>query len=179
MQRPDIIIVGVGHSGTTITTRMLQALGWNIPEGDDIAKGWAEPSAMLKVNGRLMGGAFVKQSEFLSAWESVPAPRVMKDPRLVLTLSHWIKFFVNHQPPPLLLSVHRSFADLSKSYARRGWRLNTGELGLYGRPLTKLQRQAAGCYTQWPWQKLRVSLEQLADAVKLFDAERPFDIARE
>lgn len=86
--RPNIVILGVGHSGTTVLARMLGALGWSLAETDE---DYAEPPKVRELNTE------AKRSGQLdtSAYRALPraTPWVVKDPRFVWTLDLWRPHF--------------------------------------------------------------------------------------
>jgi hypothetical protein len=75
--RPNIVVLGVGNSGTTIVTKMLHALGWQAADADET---FAESVRFREIN---ESGDFSGAAEYLA---SLPQPWAIKDPRLVRTL---------------------------------------------------------------------------------------------
>src|SRR5262245_49578120 len=87
--RPNILLFGVGHSGTSIVAKMIRTLGWNLGGAD----GFGENVAVRAVNIRILGKHPVDASETVRVLEQLPSPWLLKDPRFVLTLERWIPIF--------------------------------------------------------------------------------------
>src|SRR6185437_9108184 len=78
--RPNVLVYGVGHSGTTILTRMLFALGWNSADADEQ---YAESVSIRDLNRRLLSdrGKEIDRSGLTAALSALPDPWALKDPR--------------------------------------------------------------------------------------------------
>ena len=92
--RPNILLFGVGHSGTSIVAKIIRALGWNLGEAD----GFSENVAVRGINAQLLGGRIPEPQKVLGLLRDLPAPWLVKDPRFVLTLEHWIGWFQTFPP---------------------------------------------------------------------------------
>lgn len=167
--KPDLIILGVGHSGTSVLARMLFGLGW---EANDADQPYAESRQFRRLNERVLFGADP------DAWREAAGrflrelrrPWALKDPRFVVTWRYWLS--VPDVSSAALLWITKDLAAVRKSYERRGERLPDGRIGLYGRTLEELFAAAEACFAAWPGPKLRIGYEQLAAAVSCFDSRR-------
>jgi hypothetical protein len=75
--RPNIVVLGVGNSGTTIVTKMLHALGWQAADADET---FGESVRLREIN---ESGDFSGAAEYLAG---LPQSWAIKDPRFVRTL---------------------------------------------------------------------------------------------
>ena len=159
--KPNVIVMGVGHSGTTILTRMLIALGWQANDADEE---FAESVSVRKLNefawrhGSLPGPAGEQISTMRTPW-------VLKDPRFCETLSLWTPLLFEKKPT--LIWITRDPNELEMSYKRRG-----ESSIIRGKTREQNLRNAAKQYSEWPFAKIHVSLEKIKRAVSLFDLER-------
>ena len=157
----SVVVMGVGHSGTTIVTRMLESLGWYAgPAADDP---WLEHPGIRDVNEQSWSTLDVDLNSALDHLDDLATPWVIKDPRFVHTLDRWYPILGKHQPT--LVWVVRDLSDVADSYARRGETYRGGDLG-------KLADMAKAQFESWPWAKVRIDYEKIADAISLFDLAR-------
>lgn len=176
--RRPIVVLGVGHSGTSVLVRQLLSLGWHAPPLDE----FAEPPKIREFNMDLMRQPntatsthdtrlVAKATQLLN---ELPEGYVIKDPRFVLTLHFWWDRIFSELPPsqqPLLVWIRRDFQEVAQSYRRRDYYVKRGDqkvLGLYGRSLNELYEMAARQYDQWEGDKLMVDMAQIERAIKHF-----------
>lgn len=166
---PDLVVFGVGHSGTSIAARMLFELGWR-PNGAD--ERFCEPPGLVGLNDRLLaaGPDAAAQGAIADFLAGLASPFAIKDPRFVLTLPAWVPALLARRPPPALLWIGREVDALRASYAARDERVD-GVPGLYGRSVEELAAAAARQFDAWPGAKLRLAYEDLARAARLFRVE--------
>jgi hypothetical protein len=166
--RPNIIVFGVGHSGTTILTRMLFRLGWSSGESLDAADAeFAEHIAIRDHNRHILQGNAMP-AEAGDTLRALKAPWAIKDPRFVITLGDWLPLFVaEFQRLPALLWVVKEESRLRRSYETRG-EFVRGMAGSHGHTVEELVQLATTHYDAWPGPKLRISYDDLADALALF-----------
>ncbi len=107
--RPNIVVLGVSNSGTTIVTKMLHALGWQAADADETFAESVRPRGINE--SRDFSGA----AEYVAG---LPQPCAIKDPRLVRTLGRWQPFLVPYKP--LLLWVIRDRESVLESKRKRG-----------------------------------------------------------
>lgn len=162
--RPNIVVLGVGHSGTTILVRMLCALGWSA-EGLD--EEFAEPPRIRELN------ATARRTGCLPSTARAALPRsmpwIVKDPRFVWTLHLW-EPHLRSQRPPLLVWITRNIERTVASYLRRG-RFD-GDAQRATTEITGRQAAAAEQFARWPWAKIHVDYDQVQAAAALFDVAR-------
>jgi hypothetical protein len=166
---PDLVVFGVGHSGTSIATRMLFELGWR-PNGAD--ERFCEPPGITDLDDRILeaGPSAATRGAIDAFLAGLESPFAIKDPRLVLTLPAWAPALLDRRPAPALLWITRGVDDLLASYAARDETVD-GAPGLYGRTVEELVATAAKQFDAWPSAKLRLAYEDLARAVRLFRVE--------
>lgn len=160
--KPNIIVMGVGHSGTTILTRLLTAFGWHA--GKDVDEEYFEDRRIRALN---EDSCLTEQLAANAAYvlSAIPQPWALKDPRFCETLSLWLPHLEPYRP--LLLWIVRDPAAVEASYERRG------EPDVM-RGMTRDDNiaHAAAVWNAWPWAKLRVSHEQIVAAAAMVDIRR-------
>lgn len=159
--KPNVIVLGVGHSGTTILTRMLIALGWN---GNDADEAYAESVSIREMNEHAWRYGLLP-SRAAEQVERLRTPWVLKDPRFCETLHLWTPLLIEKKPA--LIWITRNPDATEASYRKRG----EGAV-IRGKTRQQNRRNAARQYADWPFAKLHISLEQITAAVELFDTQR-------
>ncbi len=150
--RPNIVVLGVGNSGTTIVTKMLHALGWQAADADET---FGESVRLRDIN---ESGDFSGAAEYLAG---LPQPWAIKDPRLVRTLGRWQPFLLPYKP--VLVWVIRDRESVLESKRKRGVPRESAS-GQYDSQI----RQAGRLYAAWTGPKCWIEYERLADAVGLW-----------
>lgn len=161
--KPNIIIIGVGHSGTSILSKMIGRMGWKLNDADEE---FGESISVRNINDLLCQNKTIDRKEFINCISKLKQPWVIKDPRFCETLHHWTESMKEYEP--LLVWITRDIEATERSYTRRG----------EGRVLRGVTRKdnlknVANQFQKWPWPKLKISLEDLTNAVKIFDTQRP------
>ena len=161
--RPNVVVMGVGHSGTSVLAKMLQSAGW---QGGDADLPYGESLRIRELNQTVLRHGRLPLGKARSALRSLPQPWAIKDPRFVSTLQHWLPMFDELDKPPVLVRIVRNPEQVVASYARRNAR---GDLRqLVDQRMSMCQHQ----YDAWPWPKMTIEYERLAEAVALFDPTR-------
>jgi hypothetical protein len=135
----NLLIYGVGHSGTRIITRMYGAMGWH----HSTETSHCEPLWCVTYNGMITRRLTNRGRDddlpidecverIQAGWEAAPKPYCIKDPRFVLTLDLFDCF-----SDTTLVHVTRRKRDVAKSYLRRK-QLVRGRPGIYGMTLDEL-----------------------------------------
>ncbi|MEM5518900.1 tetratricopeptide repeat protein [Henriciella sp. AS95] len=153
--RQVIFVLGMHRSGTSALTRVLNLLGYSLPENllpanDANRKGFWEPLDMMRLNQRILDAAdrlwydpkpvdlkglmssqsdeFIQQAaEFLDAETSHAVPSVLKDPRLSRTLPIWLRGAEQVGITPMALMARRNPVEVAASLqARDGMDLQHG-----------------------------------------------------
>jgi hypothetical protein len=158
-ERPNLLVFGVGHSGTTVVTRMLIRLGWNAGPADEE---YAEHVSIRELNEIAWRTGRLDRERARELVRQLPAPWVIKDPRFVNTIEQWLHVFEEFRP--CLLWLVRDLDEVRRSYRRRG----EGPR-VRGKTVEETFRMAEQAYRRWPWTKLRVDYEQVRAAVSVFD----------
>jgi hypothetical protein len=166
---PDVVVLGVGHSGTTILTKILQLLGWSRGDAD---AGYAESVSVRRLNDAALKHGCLNTSAAAQAWNNFPRPRLVKDPRFVQTLHLWLPVWVSSEPT--LILIERDAAAVRGSYERRGEQVRGGLT------VEQAQAKAREQYERWPWSKKMVSYEDLTCAITLWHHDnRAYDTPRD
>jgi hypothetical protein len=155
--KPNVVLLTTGCANSTVTARMLGALGWNLGDADEE---YAESVSVRAVNVKEPFDAKAARA----ALAGLPQPWVAKDPRFARTLRHWLPLLAPYRP--LLLYVTKNLAYVRASMARR-----------FGMDTGTADRRAKWCesyFASWPWAKLQLDADQIAAAVRLFDPDRPY-----
>lgn len=144
--RPPVIILGVGHSGTSSVAHHFIKRGWAPPvlrPGVKLEKSKAEDYKVLVHNNHFVqatrldkapvdspseaeivadrfqdaGQCWVDKGKLTDVWRAAAKPVVWKDPQFVWTLHLWAPLL---QPPPLLVHVRRDPTKIIQSHKVRG-----------------------------------------------------------
>ncbi len=165
--RPSIIILGVGHSGTSVLTKMLFELGWKPNQADSQ---YCEETRFRELNIKLLEE--LRPPEELQTFiRQLEQPFALKDPRFVLTWRLWLSAFASEGIEPLLLYIVREATALEESYKVRRI-LVDGQPGSFNHPVTELRHKADEAFQQWPYGKLCFSYESIRRAVAAFSVAR-------
>jgi hypothetical protein len=166
----DVVVFGVGHSGTSLLTKMIHALGWSPNDADAT---FAESVRMREINRHLLAGAPLpaQMAASLEFVRSLSRPFAVKDPRLVETLWHWTEVFATLQLAPMLIMVERNYEAIAQSYTDRN-EFVQGKPGTRNRTLDEMLELAEANYVRWPYPKLRIRYEKLVEAALLVKTRR-------
>jgi hypothetical protein len=96
----------------------------------------------------------------------LPQPWVLKAPRFHLTLTRWLPVLAQYEPA--LLWIREDLAAVAESYRRRG-----EDVSRVGEKLRLCQVQ----FDRWPWVKLAIDAEGVAEAVGMFELALTRDAA--
>jgi len=195
---PSIVVLAVGHSGTTIVVRMLQELGWHL---GDAKPNVAENRAVQDINKRLLsrrgicpcgsddlvtpprshadlptacnrcGKAFT-MAQPVARHEFVNALRALRQP-WVIKDPRFVLTWADWQPAfglfrPLVLMVERNLERMRRTYAKHKF----ADFRIYGEDVGTLVKMARFHFGAWGERKMAVRYEQLAAAVELFDLSK-------
>lgn len=158
----DIIVYGVGHSGTSVVTKMLLALGWKA--GSNMDDFHSEDIDVRDINDiiRKQGINDELKVKMRQIIQSYPKPFVIKDPRFIWTIKEWTEIFEELNIHPLLLNIQREPEAIYKTHQRKNEVITLEEIG-------KRQVLAAEGYHNWPWGKASISYQNVKAASALFD----------
>ena len=157
--KPNIVVLGVGHSGTSILVKLLFALGWKRHDAD---VEFGESVAIREINERFNEhGEFVFDQAQRVCTRS--GPWAIKDPRFIATLPKWISAFVQLDEPPFLFWVQRDPEQVAASYIRRGEMPE----GTAAKWIAERTRMARWQFKRWPWSKATIAYEDLMTAASL------------
>ena len=163
VEKPCVVVLGVGHSGTSVLTRMLHALGW---EPGDADTAFAESVEVRNLNHDIERFGILPPRRAHLVLARLPRPWAIKDPRFVRTLHHWLPHFSQLEPKPVLMRITRSTESLVTSFRRRQ---TPGDVAMRVEQLLNLCRQQ---YEAWPWMRMTIDYERLGQGVAMFDAGR-------
>lgn len=157
----NIVVMGVGHSGTSILSKMLMQCGYNKNDSDEE---YGESVSVREVNDRMFTNSHTLH-HMQTAMDNMLEPWVIKDPRFVYHLDKWATLFA--KDPPLLVWIKRDTEAVRESYLRR-----YGKDNLVVKRLALAQDQ----YNRWPWHKITINYEDIAQAVQMFQFVRKPEI---
>ncbi|MBL9084825.1 MAG: glycosyltransferase family 2 protein [Planctomycetales bacterium] len=151
--RPNVVILGVGHSGTSILAKLLGAAGWKCHDAD--------PEFQESITAREVNIDFLERRDFdvekaLSVIDRA-GPWLLKDPRFVFTLGRWKALFARQSRQPTLVWITRELPEVIASYRRRGELLNVDADRILQKRFLRAERQ----FEDWPWAKLKIRYEDL------------------
>lgn len=161
MNKPNVIILTIGSSNSTVVARMMAAAGWNV---GDVDPDYAENREVHQINARTVGGSGFDKRRAGELLASLPRPWVLKDPKFSQTLRHWRPSLANYRPA--LLWLTKDLEYVRKSYSRR-----------FGLSPGLADRRHVWCeqyFAAWPWGKLHIDAENMVKAIRLFDPDRCF-----
>lgn len=158
--RPCIVVLGVGHSGTSIVTKVLHTLGWG--RGDSDTE-YSESVSVREINDQIIHGSPIEIRALQEAVFRLPKPWALKDPRFVQTLDYWTP--VLDQYKPALIWLTRDPDNVKFSYEKRGERFR-------GENYENEYRDCQQHFMKWPWAKIRLDFEAVLRAVALVDPDR-------
>ncbi len=154
---PNIVVLAIGHSGTSPFTAMLGRLGWYLGPVDE----YAELPFVRAINDRL--GTYLRPGESRDSFRrhterflrELRQPWAIKDPRFVHTLGQWIKLLEPYKPT--LVWLQRPLDQVERSFLiRREGTVRDGEIVSRGKTLRELWLICQEHYDRWPWDKLTV-----------------------
>lgn len=176
----NVVLLGVGHSGTSVVTSMISALGWNWGRpGTNFSQRTASPdprtdtefaehAPIRAINDRLLRGESVHRGEAQQLLADLGGPWILKDPRFVHTLNFWLPLLAPYAP--VLIWLNRDIDAVKTSHVRR-----TGQAQSRGKSIDELQSMARAHFDAWPWPKLILKYEQLASAIDLWQPSARLD----
>jgi len=151
---PCIVLLTVGHTGSTVVAGLFGVLGWHLPDNDPE---YNEPRATREANVAILRGENVDCQRLIAG---LPRPWLIKDPRLSLTLEHWLPALAGIKP--MLVWLERDEAAVRASWQRRGEPLEL---------LAKRQQSAETAFEYWPWAKQRIDFESVGRWISRFKGE--------
>jgi len=155
-QKPNIVVMTPGHTGSSIVTKMAQEMGWNA--GSNLNP-FMEDREFLRLNQQVWDGESFDTEAAKRFIENLPAPWVLKDPRFCQFVEHWLPLLDKAQP--LLIYLSRDPEKVKESYLARP-----------GEPVEWAERRLERCehwFGRWPWPKWRLDYDSLTTALSFFD----------
>ena len=184
MSKPNIILLGVGHSGTTVVAEMMKRLGWNIPDISDPTYGVRnEPKFVVvlnrllvddyrgirKLNEKEKSGVHVAISDHIkNCFGDKDNSMVLKDPRFVITLDKWIPCI----KISTLVYLKRDRDRLYHSFKKRGKCKEPNKIASNGMTVDELIGMADRQYEKWSGKKIVLNYEDVMSAISVFDISR-------
>lgn len=159
--RPNVVVLAVGLSGSSLVVAMMEALGW---KGNRPDPRFHELPWVSEVNDRLLRGEVFPEGKVAAKLSALRQPWVLKDPRFVRTLHEWLPSISPYHPA--LLCLDRDPAAVVESYRKREM-LVDGRPGLYGRTVDELIADAAEQARRWPGHTMRLGYEAVCAAAKI------------
>lgn len=168
------IILGVGHSGTSVLARIHWKAGWHFDGSQRSYAHFVEPAWCVPYTGMITrhnrgsprdDDLSIAQAaqRVVDGFAASKRPTVVKDPRFVVALPH-LAGLLSVEPQCELLMIRRSFEQLTPCYLRRNQRV-AGQPGVYGLTLPVLCKLAEQAYEQWPGTKWAVEYDRLCELI--------------
>lgn len=156
----NIVFLTTGSANSTVCMRMLGKLGWDLGPADS----YAEHPGIRALNVNTMKGNRFYEVAAAKLLNDLREPWAIKDPRFVHTLLNWKPVLKKFQP--LLLWVTKRLDYTQKSMERR-----------FKLPSDLAAKRYNWCqihFDDWPYAKLKLDVDQISAAVRLFDSDRVY-----
>ena len=170
--RPNLVVVGVGHAGTTILTQMLGELAWNIVGAD---ARYAENIKVRNANRVALSREELPEHliEEIVVELNENEPWVIKDPRFSVTLHLWKNVFNKLNSFPVLVHIARDLHDVKSSYIKRkeivrGCPGNMWKGASHGFTVDEQLKMLCQCLSVWKEPIIDITYEQIKQATALF-----------
>lgn len=159
-ERPNIVVLTVGHSGSRLLVKMLERNGW-APQTNE----YGELPSLARADAHLRSGRHEPAAELLSG---LAGPWVLKHPAMATSFSLWQPHLLAHAP--LLIWLRRQLPDIARAWP---WQRDEhGEPMIDGQTISETIGRIATAYQQWPGRRLVVHFEGLIAAASLVDFKR-------
>jgi len=170
--RPNLVVVGVGHSGTTILTKMLQALGWCAVGAD---ARYLENTKVREANRQALTKEtlpVVLIADIINELNE-NEPWVIKDPRFTVTLYLWKNVFTRLNSFPVVINISKDLSSVKDSYIRRkeivkGKPGNKWKGALTGFTVDEQVEMLDTQLAAWQFPVIDLNYSQLKEATNLF-----------
>jgi hypothetical protein len=163
MRRPNIVILTIGRSGSTLLVQELIRRGW---AANDCDAEYGESVSFRAVNQRELywrrRGRRASQVTHLSQLiAGLREPWVLKDPRLSLTYDLWRPCL--NRDDNLLIYLTRSLDEIEECLRRRQWGEEDryGRWKIHGRLLHDLPVACDRAFQQWAGPKIQIDHREL------------------
>jgi len=167
--RPNLVLLGVGHSGTTVVSRMLEEMGWNT---HGVGDPWGEPPSIRAINDQIIRMGVFEGAEAQDVLANLREPWAIKDPRFALTLDKWAGLLTSSPTCTVLLWLTRDREEVAQSYRARGEVNSQGEPTAFGMTVDQLLHRAWRQFSAWPGPKLQIGYEEIERAFSVFKPRR-------
>jgi len=168
----SVIVLGAGRSGTSVTSKILGMLGWDLIDQDDE---WGESPVGREINDERFSSGKLPPLKARSFLRSLEGKWVWKDPRLVPYLEDWLPYISELDEKPTLLWIRRDEDAMARSFAAAGWKVGNGRFapGTRGMTISEMMLEAERVFDKWPWAKIGpIEIEDVNAAVKMFEVDR-------
>jgi hypothetical protein len=159
---PNIVILGLKHTNSSIAAKMLVKLGWEQNDLDE----HGESVSIRAENDLLIAGKVEAGSRLLI--QKLLQPWVLKDPKFRFTLRKWTWAFM--EEPPFLVYLSKDHRRVYNTHVRRA-RTEWSKIPIARETLEKWEYQCQRQYDAWPWTKIKIDVANLAQAVEMFDTQ--------
>lgn len=151
MINKNIIIVGVGHSGTKFLNSTLRILGWNTGQLNESY----EHTELAALNIEAMRTGVLDYKTALALLSIMPQPFVMRDPRFVYTLHMWEPILNNCA----IILFERDAEHLVEEHQRRGTPMTI-------EAVKNAQKEARNQFQRFQGHKIAITHAQLTKIVQ-------------
>lgn len=162
MSLPNVIILGVGHSGTRVLVDIMRELGWNTGPTDE----HSENLEVVSINTKNIytHGNYFDVDRVKYFIKDLKEPWVLKDPRFVRfnILEKWTSIL---DPKPFVLHLERDAKDILISHQRRNEEISISEIYFY-------QVKAKEIYKNYQYGKHSIKFEDMIRIAENFNIKR-------
>lgn len=182
--KPNVLISGVPHSGTSIVASMLRAMGWAYEEPDRHSERRSQHrwftqccsmlnnhiSGKVKMSDKKLGETLIFMRKKVSEMKQ---PFILNDGRTIICMKYWVDILMPYNPVMIMLCrnkerLKRSFEARSQTLVVNGKTVP----GKYGYDVYGLTDKANEAFDLWPGVKVKVNYDKIVEAIKLFDVSR-------
>lgn len=147
-EKPNIVLLTVGHTGSSVVSKMLGELGWNLADADEE---YGESVSIRSANQKKdWSNAEEILDELGDGW-------VIKDPRFCEHLDKWKPYLIKHSP--ILVWITKNEEEVVGSYDRRGESLEL---------LSQRLEAAKEHYDNWTGPKIKIDYSQIQGMISLW-----------
>lgn len=167
---PNLLVMCVSHSGSTVTMRMLEAAGWRI--GSQAGGSREDMHVIGMLRPPREGERFDQRRALRSYLAGLPEPWAIKTPHLCFAAHLVWDALEGFERSPVLVWLTRDMAEVEDSHRRRG-QLISGEPGIpHIGTVAAMWEGAQQQFERWPGSKLRVAFEDIERVVGIFDPSK-------
>ena len=174
MNRPTIIIICIGHSGSTPVAKAIQLLGWYYgqqePKWDRRMEVGKISQMHMDVLSNGQGLSREQSAVYYRCWCRLPIGCIVKCPRFCQVMHLFREDILDeyHGHDPVLFWLERDLDAVKRSFSRRGeWEFRNGSQieGIFGNTVDEMHEMCRQGYGDWPRRKKIIQYEGIIESV--------------